>query len=63
MLLGELEKRPKCQEQLEVFKQSLWAHAATVITKKVLTSFDVTTLGSDDDIKEICNLLLRSCQS
>ena len=41
----------------------LWAHAATAITKKVLMSFDVTTLGSDDDIKEICNLLLRSCQS
>ena len=39
-----LEKRPKCQEQLEVFKaMKLQACAAIVIIKKVLmTDFDVT---------------------
>ena len=41
----------------------LLARAATAITKKVLTSFDVTKPGGADDIKEICNLLLRSCLS
>ena len=55
----EEKKRPNCQEQLEDFKaKPLQAHAAIAVIKKVF----MMSQGSDDDIKEKCNLLPRSCQ-
>ena len=58
-----LEKKPKCQEQLEVLSDPAMGARRHSNHKEGVDVFDVTTLASDDDIKEICNLLLRSCQS
>ena len=45
---SELEKRPKCQEQLEFFKaKPLQAHAAIAVIKVVLMTV-LMSLGSGD---------------